>query len=321
MQGQNHIVSSRPFWRLALATTLLTLGLIVFGAVVRVTDSGLGCGNDWPLCNGSIFPPLDNLTAWIEWSHRLFALLIGLFGIVMLIVAWRNYRIQNRWVLGVTIAAAVMYAAQAGLGRSVVKEELSPTLVTLHLGLAMLLMGTLLSAGIIANYKPTVIYRRDHVTTLIFINTALALVIILTGALVRGSGATLACIDWPLCNGEIFPFGQGQSQVIHMTHRFAVVGLGVTLLLMVWYVNQNRQQQPVRTLALLALGAYLAQVGVGAMFVLSEASAFWGAAHVGIAATTWGLLMALSVIETLNSRVQAGQGKAEWTQPSEAISK
>ncbi|MBL8157211.1 MAG: COX15/CtaA family protein, partial [Anaerolineae bacterium] len=47
-----------PFIRLALITALLTLGLIVFGAVVRVTDSGLGCGNHWPLCNGTVIPPL-----------------------------------------------------------------------------------------------------------------------------------------------------------------------------------------------------------------------------------------------------------------------
>lgn len=57
---------SKLFAPLALATALATVGLIMFGAVVRVTDSGLGCGNSWPLCNGTIFPPLDNLTAWIE---------------------------------------------------------------------------------------------------------------------------------------------------------------------------------------------------------------------------------------------------------------
>ncbi|MCA9905792.1 MAG: COX15/CtaA family protein, partial [Anaerolineae bacterium] len=63
--------SSRTFIYLAAVTVALTVGLIVFGAIVRVTDSGLGCGNDWPLCHGSIIPPLDNITAWIEWLHRL----------------------------------------------------------------------------------------------------------------------------------------------------------------------------------------------------------------------------------------------------------
>ena len=78
----------RLFSGLALTTALLTLGLIVFGAIVRVTDSGLGCGDSWPLCDGRILPPLDNLTAWIEWTHRLFAALIGVLGLATLVAAW-----------------------------------------------------------------------------------------------------------------------------------------------------------------------------------------------------------------------------------------
>lgn len=86
-------LSQRPrlFIRLALTVTVLTIALVVFGAVVRVTDSGLGCNRDWPLCGGTVFPPLDNLTAWIEWLHRLFAILIGLLGVGMLVAAVRAF--------------------------------------------------------------------------------------------------------------------------------------------------------------------------------------------------------------------------------------
>ena len=121
------------FIALSLATALLTLGLIVFGAVVRVTDSGLGCGRDWPLCNGAVFPPLDNIAAWIEWLHRLFALLIGLFGLLMLALAWRRYRQVDRRVLNMTFAAAALFVLQSALGAIVVVLELPPTFVTLHL--------------------------------------------------------------------------------------------------------------------------------------------------------------------------------------------
>src|SRR5690349_712896 len=115
------VQTDRPRWfiRLAFITSLLTLGLIIIGAVVRVSDSGLGCGNDWPLCNGSIFPPLDNITAWIEWSHRLVAMLIGVFGIGMLITVFRLHR-ANKLAIGSTIVAALLYTVQSGLGRSVV---------------------------------------------------------------------------------------------------------------------------------------------------------------------------------------------------------
>ncbi len=297
----------RWFTRLALITALLTLGLIVFGAVVRVTDSGLGCGNHWPLCNGTIIPPLDNLTAWIEWLHRLFALLIGLFGLATLVIAIRAYRQRNKAVLVATVTAALLFLVQSALGAIVVIFDLPPTFVTLHLGTAMLLFGALLLMTILSSYERQIVYKTDGVTTLMYITAALSFVIILTGALVRGSGATLACTDWPLCNGQIIPAGQGQLAMIHMLHRFAVIALGISLTLLVWQVYHTRTDGQMRVLAALALVVYLMQAGVGAMFVISAAAPLWGAAHVGLAATTWGILVILCVREWLNSREHEGE--------------
>lgn len=303
---ETQVNSPRWFTRIALSTALLTLGLIILGAIVRVTDSGLGCGNDWPLCNGSIFPPLDNITAWIEWSHRLVAVLIGVFGIGMLIAVFRSHR-SNKLALIATIVAALLYTVQSGLGRSVVKAELSPTLVTLHLGTAMLLFAFLLLAGAAVSFRPRTSYKSDNVTTIAYVTTGLSFVIILMGALVRGSGATLACVDWPLCNGQVFPLNQGPLALIHMLHRFAVLALGISLLLLVWQVFQNRHDRRLRLLAGLALAAFFIQAAIGAMFVLSGAAAFWGAAHVGMAGVTWGLLVMYCVIEWLNSHNSSGQ--------------
>ncbi|MBL8120510.1 MAG: heme A synthase [Anaerolineae bacterium] len=312
---------SHWFARLALITALLTLGLIVFGAVVRVTDSGLGCGNHWPLCNGTIFPPLDNLTAWIEWLHRLFALLIGVFGLLTLYVAVRAYRQRDRYVLGITVVGALLFVVQSALGALVVIFDLPPTTVTLHLGTAMLLLGAMLVAVVLSSYKDTIRHSADRVTALAYITTALSLVIILTGALVRGSGSTLACTDWPLCNGSIFPAGQGQWALIHMFHRYAVLAFGVSLLLLVYFVYRDRQDPRVRTLALASLIAYLAQAAIGAFYVLTRGAALWGAAHVGFAATTWALLVVLSAIEWLNSReLNSSLNENQWKAQSKTLS-
>ncbi|MBK8027880.1 MAG: COX15/CtaA family protein [Chloroflexi bacterium] len=309
---------SRLFITLTLTTALLTIGLIVFGAVVRVTDSGLGCGNQWPLCNGTLIPPLDNLTAWIEWLHRLFAVLIGLFGLATLFVAIRAYRRQNMRVLGATVIAAVLFAFQSILGALVVVLDLPPTAVTLHLGTAMLLLGALLVAGVIAGYKPKQHYTRSSATMLAYIAAALAFVVILSGALVRGSGATLACTDWPLCNGEVLPFSQGPLATIHFLHRLIVIGLGVTLVMLVYTAWRARIDRRVRNLAALAGVAYLAQAGVGALFVLSAAAPLWGAVHVGMAATTWALLVVVSTYESLNTGSESRQ-QIGWQPQSEAL--
>jgi heme A synthase len=310
------------FYPLAMATAALTFGLIVFGAVVRVTESGLGCGNHWPLCNGTIFPPLDNITAWIEWLHRLFALLIGALGLGMLALAIVAYRKDNRVVMQATAGGALLFFIQSMLGALVVVLDLPPTFVTLHLGTAMLLLAALVVAGIAAVHRVTP-QQADGVTWLIYANTILSLVIILSGALVRGAGANLACADWPLCNGAVFPFGQGQLAVVHMTHRVAVLALGITLVLMAWQVWRNRTGRA-RVLALAALIAFFSQAGVGAMYVFSAAAGLWGALHVAGSAATWALLVWLSAIEAINTHpewIQKSKEKTEnaWSPQSKPI--
>jgi len=305
--------TSKLFTRLAYFTAALTVGLIVFGAIVRVTDSGLGCGNDWPFCNGTIFPPLDNITAWIEWLHRLFALLIGVLGLVMLYLAMRRYRTENRLVLNMTIMAAVLYLVQSVLGAFTVKLDLPPTIVTLHLGTAMLLLGGLLASGVFAAHRPRPQYEPDQTTGLIYMTAVLSLVIIITGALVRGSGATLACIDWPLCNGQLWPSGQGQLAIIHMIHRVAVLSLGVSLALLIWFVRRDRQDSTVRQLTLVALIAYLLQAAVGALYVWNTAAPLWGALHVGLASITWATLVILSIFEWLNTQSEQKSQMANET--------
>jgi heme A synthase len=308
------------FATLSAVTAFLAFGLIVLGAVVRVTGSGLGCGDDWPLCNGAIFPPLDDLTAWIEWSHRLVAMLIGVFGIGMLVTVFRNQR-SNRLAVGVTIAAALLYAIQSGIGRSVVKADLSPTLVAFHLGTAMLLLGMLVAAAVAGRYVPAQRQPRDMGTTLGYVSAGFSLFVILLGALVRGTGAVLACGDWPLCNGDVAPFGQGQLATIHMVHRYVVVVLGILLASLLWHIERSHRATGVRWLARLVLLTYLVQAGVGAMYVFSRAGALWGALHVALAAATWSLLVILSVMEMLNTReVFQEQTETQWKPQSETVS-
>ena len=286
---------------LSLCTAVLTLGLIVFGAVVRVTESGLGCGTDWPLCNGTVFPPLDNITAWIEWLHRLFALLIGFFGLATLAAAWRQYRHDNRRVLQMTVVAAILFVIQSALGAIVVFLELPPTFVTLHLGVAMLLLAALLGAAVMAWYLPTQVRRADSIAMLAAVNAAMAFVVILTGALVRGSGATLACTTWPLCDGgTILPFGQGQLAVINMVHRLSVAAMSVALLILIWQVNRHRSEPLIKRIAFGAAFTHAIQIMAGALFVLSSAGREWGAIHVGLAAAVWGLLVMLAIMEGMN---------------------
>ena len=66
---------TKRFVTLAWSAAACAYLLVVLGAVVRITGSGMGCGDHWPLCNGHLFPPLNDIPTVIEWSHRLVAAL------------------------------------------------------------------------------------------------------------------------------------------------------------------------------------------------------------------------------------------------------
>src|SRR5438876_9794402 len=104
--------------------------VVVWGGVVRVTGSGLGCP-DWPLCHGQFLPSLDPATR-IEWTHRFLAIVSGLTVAAMVVWTIVIYRADRR-VLASALVAAGLYPLQAVLGASTVVLELPRAWVTMHL--------------------------------------------------------------------------------------------------------------------------------------------------------------------------------------------
>ena len=135
----------------------------------------------------------------------------------------------------------------------------------------------------------------------------MAFLVIVTGALVRGSGATLACTTWPLCDGgAVLPFEQSLLAVINMIHRLSVAAMSITLVILVRQVYRKRRQALIRRIALGAAALQILQIGVGALFVFSAAGRAWGAVHVGLAAAVWGMLVTLTALEHINRRSVQG---------------
>ena len=142
------------FRRRLNATMLTTFALIVIGGVVRVSDSGLGCGpagsgtEGWPLCGGRALPFLEQ-NALIEFSHRVAATIVAVLIAVLALQALRRLR-DHRWLVRGSVAAALLVLAQAGLGGLTVEHGLHSALVAAHLGLAMLLLALLIALHRIA---------------------------------------------------------------------------------------------------------------------------------------------------------------------------
>jgi len=125
--------------------------IVVTGAAVRLTGSGLGCP-DWPKCYGGTVPPLDT-HALIEYANRIFTGFVGIAVIAASFLAWR--RRPFRWHLalfGALLPVGVI--AQAILGGLVVRYHLAPGLVMSHFILSMLLLDASFALFWCSRYEP-----------------------------------------------------------------------------------------------------------------------------------------------------------------------
>src|SRR5512143_579807 len=111
---------ARQYRRIAVAAVILAIGLITLGGVVRITGSGMGCGDHWPLCNGRIFPNLADTLEVIEWSHRWVASLLSAAILALAIVGWRRHR-QEPYLRTPALLALGILVLQVLLGAVTVK--------------------------------------------------------------------------------------------------------------------------------------------------------------------------------------------------------
>ncbi len=126
---------------LAYSSVIATYLLIVIGGYVSASGSGGACP-DWPTCNGQLVPQLTGRVL-VEFTHRLFAVLVGILVTTMLATVWLRYR-RERTVLVLSTTSFVALMAQILLGMVTVRTDLEPTIVATHLGVASLVFGTVL---------------------------------------------------------------------------------------------------------------------------------------------------------------------------------
>lgn len=285
--------AARRWGRLAALSAFAAFLLIVLGGWVRITGSGMGCGPDWPLCNGRLIPLMD-LETFIEWSHRLLAAVVGLLVAGLAAHAWwpgRGPGWRGRRTL--SALALVLLVVQVLLGAVTVWLELPPASVILHLGTAMALLAVLLvgAAGELSGPRTA---GGDGPAVTAWGLAAGGFVVVLLGALVANLDAAPACQGFPLCNGELIPPGDFLVH-LHWGHRLAAYGLALaTLALPAWVARRRPEDPAARRAAWAVLLLAVAQVGVGAAMVLQTLPEGLRALHVALGAALFGGLVVLA---------------------------
>jgi cytochrome c oxidase assembly protein subunit 15 len=198
---------------------------MVMGAFVTSTGSGLACP-DWPLCYGSVSPPL-RLDIWFEWGHRLLGGLTGILIIASTVVVWRSYKGLPRYFMGTVIALLCLSILMGGVivitEAPYLDSPLRVLIVSSHLIISTLVLIFLVFT--LSFVSKTRAVAQNGVYAILFI---LIYILIIVGIFVRYSGATLACPDFPLCLGEVIPPLTLHPVALHFFHRVLALVVFIT---------------------------------------------------------------------------------------------
>jgi cytochrome c oxidase assembly protein subunit 15 len=278
------------------AALVLTYALIVLGAGVRATGSGLSCP-DWPTCYGHWVPLPGEIPpeagysyfqVMLEWVHRLLAgVILGPLILAIGVLCWRAREVQSRMpVYGALLLLLLL--VQALLGGVTVLDQNSPWSVALHLTTALVLFSVLWLIFERAGQRAALSNGIGRVARpLAGLVWLLALGTMASAAMTTKSGAALACSTWPLCDGALIPDLGDPLVRLNFTHRLlaAATGLGVAAL---WFAT--RWQPLVQPLVSLALGLVLAEILVGALVVLWQVPIGTAVAHQALGVLAFGAI-------------------------------
>jgi cytochrome c oxidase assembly protein subunit 15 len=260
-----------PLRRATGLALLLTYAVIVLGASVRATGSGLACP-DWPTCYGHWVPLPGEIPesagyayyqVMLEWVHRLLAGVI--LGPLVLLIGWLAWRTRQHQPRMPVYAAALilLLLVQAGLGGVTVLDQNSPWSVALHLGTALLLLSVL--CLIFARTGPAPVRSAGSAGALSVAVWLVALGAMVSAAMTTKSGAALACSTWPLCEGALIPDLSDPAIRLNFSHRLLALGVGLGALAL-YLTCRDRPGHGALAAAILLLT--LAEIAFGALVVL-----------------------------------------------------
>lgn len=278
--------------KLAFFSGFVTLGMmlvLIMGGTVTKTDSGDGCGTDWPLCHGKLIPTNPSVETMIEYSHRVVSGIEGL--LIIALAIWTFIAVKHRVDVKIfAFLAFIFMLIQSIIGAGAVIWQQSDAILALHFGISLVSFASLLILTILlfeADREHQVVSRRlrFHLYGL----SIYTMIVVYTGAYVRHLGATYACIGWPICEQNVWTF----ESYVQMGHR-VMAGLLVLYTLYVLYLARKEMNRLIERGMMASLFFILLQVGTGAWIVLGGHATYVPLLHAFLITCYFGILSYLS---------------------------
>jgi heme A synthase len=309
----------RAVRRFATATFLVACLHLVFGAIVRISGSGMGCGDNWPKCYGHWFPPFDRPDLIVEVSHRYLASILLLSLIATLVAAW-----WQRSETGVGGRGGVLRSAGLGvalgfsaalLGAVTVKLGNAPFATLAHWTVAMSLVATTVATLIRAGGLGGDAARLGGVSRKTmrgaFAGATLALLTVVMGGLTaKYPGAAVACQGFPLCgrNADVLP----ASVHVQLTHRVLAFLVVLHFLGLASGVFRRGEASVAKRAAATAASLGVLQLVVAAAMILGHLPPVLRSLHEATGVSIWISAFALAYLARI------GNGRSALSLETEA---
>ncbi|KON92230.1 heme A synthase [Rossellomorea marisflavi] len=294
---------------LAVLTSLGMLFVLLGGALVTKTGSGMGCGRSWPLCHGQLIPDNITIELVIELAHRVVSGGVGLLLLALSIWSWKAIG-HKRETKFLAILSFFFLVLQGLIGAAAVKWGQSDFVLAIHFGISLIsfasvLLLTLLIFEVDQKFEAdkVIIDKRMRWHTIgVTIYTYL---VVYTGALVRHTESSLVCKDWPFCVNSSIGLPTNMYEWIQMGHRTAAALVFVWIAYVtVLAVKKYKQQKVVYWGWIIALILVTMQATTGALVVLTRLNLAVALLHALIISCLFGLLCYLIMLGSRSKKRQ-----------------
>jgi heme A synthase len=289
------------FAKYAWFALTFNLLVIVWGAYVRASGSGAGCGSHWPLCNGEVIPGSPTVKTIVEFSHRLSSGLALLLVAGALVWAFRAYAPKHR-LRRYAATAMFFMLMEAAIGAGLVLFEMvaenksiaRALWVSAHLVNTFLLVGTLALMAWTATTGGRLNVRGQGSINRVFAAAIVATLILGVSGAVSALGATLFPVT-SLAGG----LKQDLSPTSHILERLRIfhpliaIGVGGLLILTSFFARSRRPDNDVKRWSGALIALVLAQLGAGAVNMLLHAPIWLQLVHLLLSDLVWVALVLL----------------------------
>lgn len=301
---ESPVVSMSRFAIFAWANVAYNLLVILWGAFVRATGSGAGCGDHWPLCDGQVIPRAPDAAQMVEFTHRVTSGFALIGTVALLVWAFRAYA-PGHIVRRAAVVSMILMLIEALIGAALVLLGLVATnvssaravVIALHLANTFLLLGALtLTAWWASGGQPISLRGHGRLPWLLLTGLAGTMLVGSTGA-ITALGDTLLQLG-ALPGGVSQPITTESHPLVQMRVLHPIIGIavGILTLILARAVTAHRPGPTAQRLAWGLVVLFFAQLLIGGINVTLKAPVWMQLVHLLMADLVWINLVLLSAV-------------------------